>query len=457
MESTDLDPAATTTARRLFLILLIVAFGLRMGYGVARYRSDLTALSGQAFITAWDYDALEHVLIAKALLSGKGYIVDDAPVLPEKHVRYVGEDAMYKAPLYQFFLAGVFAISGFSFLLFFPLQALLGGVLSGLVGLITLETWQRRRAAWLAGLGAAAHPSLVNSASQPYNENLFFFLFVTAVWSFLVWFRTRHLRWAFLCGAAVALCTLARESGLALLAAVGTVGLLAGPRTRRSWLGLVAIALTAVAVVAPWTARNYIRFGTVVPVANISGHDLAIANNECTASEGLLIPFWAEGPCRPLERELVQAAKRVAPTHIPAVIRFDRIQARVALDFIREHPGEYGKLALRRLWTTLLPYNPRGNQHWHNRVAFALYWLAIFPAGIVGLSVQVKRLDARSSLLALLVMLNLLSIMAVIYWSDLRLRVGIDLLLGCFAGWIYDEFLRRREARQIVAHRVRIP
>jgi hypothetical protein len=190
-----LDSVRKATAWRLFLVLLILGFGLRFGYGAARYRSDLIRLSGDSFITSWDFDALEHVLIANALLSGKGYVVDDKPIPQGKHVRHVGEDAVFKAPLYQFFLAGVFAISGFSFLLFFPLQALLGGLASGFIGLLTLEAFGEERAAWLAGLFAATHPVLVNSASQPYNENLFFFLFAASIWAFLVGLRTQRLRW----------------------------------------------------------------------------------------------------------------------------------------------------------------------------------------------------------------------------------------------------------------------
>lgn len=429
---------------RLFLFLVILGFGLRMGYGVVRYRSDLISISGPAFISAWNFDALEHVLIAKAILSGKGYIVDDSTVLDGKEVRYVGKEALFKAPLYQFFLAGVFAISGFSFMLFFPLQALFGGLLSGLVGLITLETFRRPRAAWLAGFGAAAHPILVNAASQPYNEDLFFLLFVASIWSFLLWFRTQQIRWAFLCGAMIGLCTLTRESGLSLLAAIGAVGVLVALRTPRSWVGYGAIVFTTVAVIAPWTARNYIRFRTVVPVASILGEDLATGNNECTASESILTPYWAEGACWPLSHRRAQMERSLLPSAIPAVVRSDRISARLALEFISEHPGAYAKLAIRRLWTTLLPYDPRGNQRFHSRVAFGIYWIAVFPAGIAGMIVGLRRMEARPMLLALLITLNLLSIMAVLYWSDLRFRVGIDLLLCCFAGWGYNEILRHR-------------
>ena len=68
-------------------------------------------------------------------------------------IRYPGQPALFKAPLYQYFLAGAFAISGFSFKLFFPLQSLIGGLTAGFVGLITLRVFQSSKTAWLAGIG----------------------------------------------------------------------------------------------------------------------------------------------------------------------------------------------------------------------------------------------------------------------------------------------------------------
>ena len=129
---------AATRPATLVLVLVVLGFGLRLGYGIVRFQSSLVSSSEQEFIARWDFDAAEHVLIAKALLSGKGYVVDDPPSPEGKHVRGVGQEALFKAPLYQFFLAGVFSVSGFSFLLFFPLQSLMGGLLSAVVALITL-------------------------------------------------------------------------------------------------------------------------------------------------------------------------------------------------------------------------------------------------------------------------------------------------------------------------------
>jgi 4-amino-4-deoxy-L-arabinose transferase-like glycosyltransferase len=437
----SVKPGATISPKILFLTLVIFGFVLRMGYGIVRYRGNLIDLSGVSFITSWNYDGLEHVLIAKALLSREGYVVDTLPLPAGKHIREQGQEALFKAPLYQFFLAAVFAVSGFSFKLFFPLQALFGGLTSGLVGLISWEAFQRPDTAWISGFAAAVHPVLVNAASQPYNEDLFFFLFAAAVWFFLVWFRKRDLGWALLCGVSLGLCTLTRESAIPLLAAFGII-IIVSSRDLRSWMALGAISITCLAVIAPWTIRNYVRFHAFVPVASIVGEDLATGNNECVASESFFMSYWAEGPCIALKDRVVEL-RTLMPLHdLPPALQFDRLSRRAALDFIQQYPLLYAKLAIRRLWTSLLPYVPRGNQRRHERIVLTIYWLAVFPPGWFGLFLSFREgLDARIGLLALIILLTLLSIMAVLYWSDLRFRLGIDLLLGCFAAWFWSRLL----------------
>ncbi len=431
---------------------MILGFGLRLGYGVVRYQSALTNLTGRAFINKWEADALYHVLIAEALLSGKGYVVDDAPLPPGRQIHFAGQEALFKAPLYEFFLAGAFAVSGFSFKLFFPLQALCGGLSTGLMGLIALRVFRRPGAAWFAGVAAGVHPILVNSASQPYNEDLFFFFFAAAIWAFLVWFQTQQLRWAIFCGMMIGLCMLTRENGVLLLAAMGAAVLLASLRTLRSslriWMGYGTIALVTIAVVLPWTIRNYVRFGIFVPVASIVGEDFLEGNNPCVASEGAFVPYWAEGSCPWVDQQRLTRSEPEAASRIPAAVRRDRLSRRIAMQFVSDHPDAYVKLTFRRLWTSFLPYDPRGNQRAHERVVLFLYWLLVFPAGLLGMIFALKRLDPGRLLLALLVILNLLAIAAVLYWSDLRFRVGIDLLLACFAGSGYIEILQPQESGQ---------
>jgi len=82
------------------------------------------------------------------------------------------------------------------------------------------------------------------------------------------------------------------------------------------------------------------------------------------------------------------------------------------------------------------------------RIILSLYWLLVFPVGVFGLIAACRRIESGRLLLGLLVVLNLLSVGAVLYWSDLRFRVGIDLLLGCFTGWAYTEIYRFRHHEQ---------
>jgi 4-amino-4-deoxy-L-arabinose transferase-like glycosyltransferase len=428
-------------AKKLFVIVVLIGFGLRIGYGVVRYGRNLIHLSGREFINSWDHDALDHILIANALLSGKGYIVDNTPLKAGRQVHYAGQPALYKAPFYEFFLAAVFAVSGFSFKLLFPLQALLGGLLSGFVALISLQVFRRQDAAWFAGTTAAIHPILVNSASQPYNENLFFFLFTASIWLFLVWWDSHQLHWAVPCGAVIGLCTLTRESGWLLLAAMGAMVLVRAPSVPKTWTQYGVIVLTTAAVVAPWTLRNYLRVGVLVPVAAIMWTDFVEGNNACTASEGTFIAYWAEGACPSVEMEMRPQLEAAASSNprVPMAVLRNRVSRYMAARFVSQHPGVYAKLVLRRFWTTLLPYDPRGDQRWHERVALFVYWLLLFPAGLSGLLRALTPIEPKRALLALLIVLNVFSIAAVLYWSDLRFRVGIDLLLACFAGWLYAE------------------
>jgi hypothetical protein len=442
-----------SAARRpagMFLLLLFIGFGLRIGYGVARYRSDLVHLSGERFINQWDYDVLEHVLIARALLRGHGYVVDDLENADSKHVRFSpGRDALFKAPLYQFFLAGIFALSGFSFALFFPLQALFGGLIAGLMSLTALATFRRPGAAWLAGLAAAVHPVLVSAAAQPANEDLAFLFFALTLWTFIKWLGSQRLSWAFVCGLAFALSLLTRESALPSFLAMAVFGYVAAPRKVAAVQGGIVMLAVAALVIAPWTIRNYLRFGTVVPVASIVGFAVLEGNNECAAREGLFTPVLTE-PCPHYDPKWAELMPSLRAQGRDNIVWLDRTAMRLGLEFIAEQPAAYLKLCIRRAWTVLLPFNPRAGQRLVQRGAFLVYWLLVVPAGVIGAIRHLRPLKTRPALLLVLLLINLATLAAVLVHQDLRYRVGVDLLLGCFAGWTYSELLPSwRASRQV--------
>jgi hypothetical protein len=276
---------------------------------------------------------------------------------------------------------------------------------------------------------------------------------VAVVWVFLLWWERATFRRAALGGALIGLCMLTRENGSILLVSIGLLLLFEKRWETRVWAGYLVIAALTVAFVLPWTVKNWVKFHALVPVAAIVGVDFVEGNNECVAAEGIFIPYWAEGPCAEADKELrpLLADGRFDP-RTPAAVRLDQASKRVALRFVVEHPSWYAKLAIRRLWTTLLPYDPRGSQRRHERLVLTAYWLLVYPAGMMGLLRAPKGPAAK--FLVLLICLSLASIMAVLYWSDLRFRVGIDLLLGCFAGWAWMQVVVGRRPKPLAIERV---
>ena len=305
-------------------------------------------------------------------------------------MRGIGADAAYKAPLYQFFLAAVFAISGFNFFLFFPLQAVLGGIVSGLVALIALETFRKWTVAAFAGMAAAGHPVLVNSASQPYNENFFFALLFGSIWAFVRWLSDPRLRWAVLCGALGGLAILSRETAAPLLAVMATYGLFVHPRGYRQALAAACIiAAVAGLSVVPWLVRNYQQVG-IVSVSSGSDHVLGIGNNGCLAGEPTFGWYWADGPCPLTDVERVRLVSQLPPDQRSAAFT-GRIDGALGLKFITEHPIAYVKLSLKRAWTLFLPFHPKSPIGRAQRAALSLYWAMVIPAGLVGAVLALRR------------------------------------------------------------------
>jgi Dolichyl-phosphate-mannose-protein mannosyltransferase len=438
-----LDSSGLRSPRVLFLSILLIAFIARMGYGVARYHRSFSS-TGAEFITLWDFDALEHVLISKSLIEDGAYRVGGGPGLEGKTVRGVGGDAIFKAPLYQFFLAAVFGISGFNFLLFFPLQALLGGVASGTVAMIALETFQEWRVAAFAGVAAAIHPILVSTASQPYNENPFFALLFASVWAFARWLNTPRLHYAAASGLLAGLAILCRETAFPLLLTMAVFAVYARPAgARQSAAAAGAMVVIAGLVVLPWLVRNLARHRAIVPVSSISGYALGTGNNDCVAAEPIFSWYWAEDPCPSLnvlkDRLMMQfpADQRSDP-----VIN-DRVDGDLGIKYITGHPIEYATLSARRAWTVLLPFHPKQRIGTVQRAALALYWLIVVPAGFVGALLYLRQSRGWPMLLALLVAATLLPLVLVYFSPDMRYKIGADLLLACFAGYLYTRIDRR--------------
>ena len=439
----------------LFLALVLVGGLLRVGYGVARHQ-DALSRTGADFIALWDFDALEHVLIARSLLQEGAYRVGpETPDLVGKNVRHGEHDALFKAPLYQYFLAGVFALSGFSLVLLLPLQALIGGIASGLAALAALEVFRSWRVAAFAGLAAAGNPLLVNTASQPYNETVFAALLLGALWAFVVWLRTPRMRWVVAAGVLSGLAILCRESAAPLLAVMAAYAMAVRPAGARRSVAAAGVMIGIAALtVAPWSARNVMRAGTMMPVASITGTALSLGNNECLAAEPLLTWYWAEEPCLPLNAKRQQLISRFPEEEWDNRVIRNSINAGLAKQFITERPFDYLKLTAQRAWTMGLPFHPRQEIGTVQRAALLLYWVAVVPAGLLGIFLYIRVARGPAILLLLLIGAVVVPQVLVYFSPDMRYRFFADLLLAGFAGWVYVSAIERVAGKRVArAHR----
>lgn len=181
---------------------------------------------------------------------------------------------VFHPPLYIYFLAAARTATG-SLAGAAGAQAGLGALLAPLVG-HAAALLRGPRAGLAAGLMAAAYPELVWYAGHFWSETVFVVLLWAAIERLIAAPPEGPPRSVVAPGLLWGLAILTRETALYLLP-VATAWL-AWPRTARAWSRAALFTAAALAVVLPWTARNYALVGGLVPVATRGSFNLWLAN-----------------------------------------------------------------------------------------------------------------------------------------------------------------------------------
>ncbi len=221
----------------------------------------------------------EHGEIAANLLAGRGF-----------SVQFLGAEGptSQQAPIYPFLVAGAYALGGvatpLALLLLQLGQAALGGLLVFVVMRLTHEVAPgSHRSAWLAGLIATLHPTLVYAATHVQVALLAATLLTATLSSAYRAGRTGRDRDALASG--LILTTLVLTDPILALALPG-VGwaVVRGQGFRRAARPVALIVLTSALGVAPWIARNARVHGELVLIKSTFGY--AFWQGNCAMSEG---------------------------------------------------------------------------------------------------------------------------------------------------------------------------
>jgi 4-amino-4-deoxy-L-arabinose transferase-like glycosyltransferase len=264
----------------------------------------------------------------------------------------------YVAPVYPFFLAGVFKIFGENLLAVKLIHVLLGTASVALVYCLAARI-MRPFVALLAALLMAVHPEIIGITGFIYTETLFIFLLLMTLVLFQRALATKKV-FHFVCaGALLGLTTLCR--GVTLQWPVFMVVVIMLSSQRWVWLRRWAFAVAGMALVmAPWTIRNYQHFRVFLPVATGSGDVFWTGN---------YLEFDGEYRYQETQAKLFEVAGDV-----DLVTRDRRLMAD-AKRMILEEPLAHAWLFVRKIfryWLRVYEDVPHGEARQRNWVVFGV-------------------------------------------------------------------------------------
>ena len=186
-------------------------------------------------------DAISYRDIAKNVARGNGYVFAAGQ-----------EPTAWRAPAYPMFLAGVFKLTGDSETAARVANAFLWLGTNLLITLIAFALLEPA-SAMLACALAAFYPEFIGFSGLLWSESLSTFLFTAALATLVLLGVSRLWIFAILAGFFSGALILSRSTFLVLLFCIVVAGF-AGLLKRRQAMAVVLIAL---AVVTPWSVRNY--------------------------------------------------------------------------------------------------------------------------------------------------------------------------------------------------------
>ncbi len=410
---------------------------------------------------------------AEALLDGQGFVGSY-----QSWVRHPGSTlaelpqypGALQPPGYTVFVASVMALSGRSLTAVRLVQVALSVFTVWLVHQLGCA-WFGARSGLLAAWLCALHPELIAFSHYLWSETLYVFLFVAGV-TLLARGSEPPSRWgAVLAGIALGFAALTRSSLVALLPVlIAWLALIYRAEWRTALARGVLAAVVALAVIAPWAARNQGIHGGFVLIDTNGPYNLWRGNADFAFAEretGLLPHYdwpFESIPITPVgevsAEVLIDALRQETGNASPSDLEVAAYARRVALASILADPGRFlsrARYKLIDMWNPTsffvrhlegnlygpLPYPLKASLRF---AAFASHWLllALATHGLL----LVWREPRAWWIVAFTIYLTGISLLAFgLTRFRLPLLPFLCLLGGCSLAWIADH----RRARQHAA------
>jgi len=374
--------------------------------------------------------------VARALATGYGYA--------DPFVGHTGPTA-WVPPLYPWLLAAVFKLFGvytaLSAWVILVINSLFSAATAPLIYRIAVRCYNRKVAVWSAWLWALYPAAMQYAVRWVWDMCLTAFLF-TCVLALALKMRgigdpqpqqTRQSTTQWLLFALLwALIAYSNPSLLLFLPVCGIWILLAARPLTTGFRNATLAGLLFLALLAPWTIRNYRVFHTFVPMRDNLGAELEAANGP--GSNGLevtaaTLPLVARVPQTMLYKSLGE-------------IRYVQLEGKEAHAYIAAHPVHYLLISLKRFyffWVSV----PHPVEHSpFNEFFRELNYCFLSLTGILGLALSLKNRVPAARLFAWAFLLLPVTYYLII--ANARYRHPLEPLITIFSVYLFQSTAPRR-------------
>jgi len=354
-------------------------------------------------------------------------------------VSFWGDEVFFRAPLYPYFLALLYKLSGTSITFAVLVQHVIGSLSAVLIYLLARQVFLPR-IALLAGLLAACYWTFVYFEGDLLIVTLIVFLDLAALLLITISIKRDGVWLLLASGAVIGLSALARPNILILLPVLPLVFAFKGSmRQWRPWVTKTLwVWLGSAILITPVLVRNYVVGHDIVPIASQGGVNFYIGNNPDSDGSTAVVPGtrwdWWGG-----YQDAVAIAERAAGRPLkPSEVSNHFF--REGTKFIFGSPGESVALTGRKLAMFWAGGERSNNKSiyffWHvsgmGKVPLIGFWL-VAPLGLAGFILLWRR---RPELWLLQLFTLAYMVGVVTFFVNARFRMPIIPVLIIFAAYM---------------------
>jgi len=361
-------------------------------------------------------DQIDYEATGWELASGHGFAI-------------AGQPSWFRPPGTSFLIAAVYLVAGRSWAALRIVFALLSALTCAVLALLGRRAFGDA-AGLVAAWALALDPAHLYYAMHFVSEVPYALLITAATLAGLHATATAR-RPALVAGLLLGAAILVRPQAALVIPLLAMIAPFARER-RRALVATALVSLGAAAVVAPWVARNAVRFGHPA-IAVVGAATLYGANNDRVLADPALCGSWVS----------TRSALGVHVLPRDEALYAERSAAGVRA-FLRDHWRDLPRLewckAERLVALRLVTPNRFA------RVAFAVAWALVAPLAAVGLWIGWRRHRVAAVVVALPLLALLVT--ALLFYGSIRFRHSTEPLLVAFAALGAVQAARRARWRQ---------